>query len=566
MTPSPTLSPTAERTVKYAVIAAATAAYVVGFPFLTQHIGNTVAVVSFAIVMGSAWLCGTRAGVVLAILTTAANTLLYWQFIGMAPTVGNVVVPLMVALGLGGLIGYLRDLRRELEHQNAAIQAQADRDVLTGLLNRSSLDRQLASLLELSDADADVIGVMFVDLDRFKAINDTLGHEAGDELLKSVAGRLTEHTRGGDLVGRLGGDEFVAVLKGIEGPEDAMTVAQHVLGALNEPHAVGTESVRMRASIGISFFPQDGRTVEELIGRADNAMYRVKWQGKNGVRFFGEGGREEVQRMRLRRDLGAALEGDAFTLVYQPIVDLDTGRTAALEALLRWHHAELGAVPPTTIVELAEELGLTGTLGRWVLASACRDAAAWTATDGTGEPPRVSVNISPSHAAQPGFAEDVLTALHGAGLAPEHLEIELTEEALLGHRDAALGHLARLRSLGVRIAIDDFGVGYSSLAYLREIPADVLKLDRVFIQALDTLPLDGAYDVVAAVVSLGHALGKTVVAEGVETCGQLDSIRRIGCDQAQGYLIARPAPLDALQLPRPDELAASGTLPLRLSA
>lgn len=250
--------------------------------------------------------------------------------------------------------------------------------------------------------------------------------------------------------------------------------------------------------------------------------------------------------MRLSRDLRPALEAGAMRLVYQPIYDPVAKRVTSLEALLRWTHPELGPVPPPTIVEVAEEQDLTAVLGRQVLTTACRDARNWSDPD--GNPPTVSVNVSPLHVAQPGFAMQVLEVLSDTGLDPKRLTLELTEEALLRHRETSLGDLAALRAKGVRIAIDDFGVGYSSLAYLRDLPADVLKLDRVFIEALDASPSSDASEVVRAVVSLGHALGKTVIAEGVETKGQYEGVASIGCDEVQGYYIARPAPLEDLDL------------------
>lgn len=521
--------------------------YIGGFGLLTSVMGPSAAVVGFAAVAVVAWLWGAWIGALGGLLMGAASPFLYAYVQQTAPTVGNAGAPIVVAIGLGVLVGYLRDLRYQLVEQNATIRHHADRDGLTGLLNRVSLMRELEKLIELSDTTSDVFGVLFLDLDRFKVINDTLGHAAGDQLLRSVASRMTEHTRGGDLLGRLGGDEFVAVLKGTAKAEGAMTVAHHLLTALATPHDVGNEAVKLQASIGISLYPRDGHTAEDLISRADNAMYRVKWQGKNGARFFGEGGREEARRLILYRSLRSAIEHEEVTLAYQPIIDLASGKVAAVEALLRWTHPEVGPVAPPTAIELAAELGLTAALGRVVLARACRDAAQWPRVDGRA--PIVSVNVSPTHVAQPGFADVVQQVLAETGLRPQRLGLELTEEALLQHRDAALTELARLKELGVRIAIDDFGVGYSSLAYLRELPADVLKLDRVFIQALDATPEEGADDVVRAVVSLGHALGKVVVAEGVETRGQFESVTGIGCDMAQGYFIARPAPLASLDLP-----------------
>jgi diguanylate cyclase len=535
-----------QRVLRAVVAVALIAGYAVTFPLLTPFLGPSVAVVGFAAVMVCAWLWGTTIGVLAGVAVSIANAVLYAVVLHMQSTLANAGVPLLVAVGLGALVGYLRDLRHKLAEQNAAIQRQADRDPLTSLLNRASLGRELERLVELSDSQTDVMCVLFIDLDRFKVVNDTLGHNVGDRVLQSVADRLAEHTRRGDLVGRLGGDEFVVVLKDIGHAGDAMAVARHVLSALSQPHDVCDDPVSVHASIGISLFPRDGRTFEELVGRADKAMYRVKWQGKNGVRFFGEDGREEASRMQLYRDLGAALGRGDLRLVYQPIVDLSSARVVKLEALVRWTHPELGPVAPTTVVALAEELGLTATLGRWVFESACRDAAAWPAVN--GERPSVSVNVAPGHVIQAAFADHVLAALDSAGLSASRIELELTEEALLGQREEAVEGLARLRGHGVRIAIDDFGTGYSSLAYLRELPADTLKLDRVFIEALDTAPTQSAYNVVDAVVSLGHALGKTVVAEGVETHGQLDSVRHIGCDQAQGFFVARPAPLEALAL------------------
>jgi diguanylate cyclase (GGDEF)-like protein/PAS domain S-box-containing protein len=435
----------------------------------------------------------------------------------------------------------IRDLT-EREEAERRLQQLATHDSLTGLPNRALLHERLQHMLAACPCGASV-AVMFLDLDRFKEVNDSFGHEHGDALLCEVAARLRKVLRPDDVIARLGGDEFVVAAPCVSGQDAAGAVAARLLEALTAPVRVGGQDVIIGASIGISMFPGDAGTRELLFQTADTAMYRAKAAGRNRYRFFEPGMTLQAQaRMALEMSLRPALAREEFELHYQPRVDLRSMRVVGLEALIRWNHPELGRVPPAEFIGIAEETGLIADIGRWVLREACR------ATRGLirqyGREVRVSVNVSARQLAQPGFACEVHAALDASGLAPHCLELELTESALIedvGHTAAMLGEL---QALGVKIAVDDFGTGYSGLAYLRRLPIDVLKLDRSFV-----LQDDGrisALDFIKAFVDMAHALRMSVVAEGVETVEVLDFLRAADCDEAQGYLLARPMPLAAL--------------------
>jgi diguanylate cyclase (GGDEF)-like protein len=386
--------------------------------------------------------------------------------------------------------------------------------------------------------------VLFLDLDRFKEVNDSFGHEFGDVLLCEVAARLRKVLRPTDVIARLGGDEFVVAASCAHGRASAHRVAAKLLDVLTSPIRVGAQEVIVGASIGISMYPEDAATRELLFQAADTAMYRAKAGGRNRYCFFEpDMTREARARMTLQNALRPALARGQFELHYQPRIDLSTMAITGFEALVRWQHPELGRVQPGEFIGIAEETGLIIGIGNWVLQQACRQTRGLI--DEFGRPVRVSVNVSARQLAQPGFVDEVRSALASTGLAPSSLELELTESALIENLDRAAAMLGELNALGVKLAVDDFGTGYSGLAYLRRFPIDILKLDRSFVLCEDGRI--SAFDFIKAFVDMAHALRMSVVAEGVETTEVLDFLRAANCDEVQGYLLARPMPFADLR-------------------
>ena len=410
---------------------------------------------------------------------------------------------------------------------------QAARDALTGLPNRSGLHQRLTDLLEQSQRTQAPLAVLFLDLDRFKAVNDTLGHAVGDALLCKVAERLRNAVRKTDIVARLGGDEFAIIQAGVPQPQASEALAGRLVDLIGRTYVVSGHSVVIGASVGVALSPADGNDGETLLQHADIALYRAKTGGRGMFRFFQPEMNTAMQTRRLlETDLRSALPLEQFELAYQPQVQLEPYALVGFEALLRWHHPVRGLVSPASFIPLAEEIGLISTIGTWVLRTACRAAAAWP------EAVSVAVNVSPIQFRNAELVQTVTSALDESGLSPTRLDLEITEGALLDNTDTVLRQLFALKQLGIRISMDDFGTGYSSLSYLRKFPFEKIKIDQSFVRGSDHDADCGA--IVRAVSALGASLGVTTTAEGVETQEQLTRMKADGCNQVQGYFTGRP--------------------------
>jgi diguanylate cyclase (GGDEF)-like protein/PAS domain S-box-containing protein len=413
----------------------------------------------------------------------------------------------------------------------------AQHDTLTDLPNRVLFNDRLTQAIALAERQGKQLAVMFVDLDHFKMINDSLGHDVGDKLLQSVARRLMACVRRSDTVSRLGGDEFVVLLAQVEHAEDAAYSARKILRALAAPHIIDNKSLDINVSVGVSTYPSDGQDAEGLMNRADNAMYEAKEHGRNNYQFF----RQEMharlaERQSLEADLRYALGRNEFSLYYQPKLGLQTGEITGVEALIRWLHPQRGIIYPAQFVSIAEDCGLIGPIGQWVLLEACKQAQAWKDA-GLGIVP-VSVNVSAAEFGAKDFLSGVRAVLIATGVEPQHLELELTESVLMRDAEAAVVTLVKLKAMGVQLAIDDFGTGYSSFTYLRRFPSDALKLHHSFVQEITVDPADAA--IVSAMINLGRSLKQRVIAEGVETRAQLKFLQLHGCSEGQGYYFSPP--------------------------
>jgi diguanylate cyclase (GGDEF)-like protein len=434
----------------------------------------------------------------------------------------------------GGWVATLEDITawREAQEKLAYL---AHHDPLTSLPNRTKFREDLEQTLRLVNRDGR-LAVLCLDLDHFKEINDSLGHPIGDDLLKDVACRLRTSVREGDTVARLGGDEFAIVQAGTDlQASESSSLAERLVEILGAPYVIQGHQLNIGVSIGIAFAPNDGEDPDQLLKNADMALYRAKEDGRGTYRFFEPGMDARAQARRLLEiDLRAALTRDEFEVHYQPIHDLNTDQITAFEGLIRWKHPLRGMISPMDFIPLAEETGLITQLGDWILRKACMDAAGWS------REVRVAVNLSPVQFKNSNLVQSVISALAASGLAPERLELEITESVLLQDSEATLAALHKLRSFGVKISMDDFGTGYSSLSYLRSFPFDKIKIDRSFVQELATR--DDSMAIVRAVTGLGKSLGISIVAEGVETNEQLGLLRTEGCTEVQGFLFSRPRP------------------------
>jgi diguanylate cyclase (GGDEF)-like protein len=463
-----------------------------------------------------------------------------------ALTVATVTTSLLIVMGFSVPAAIASRRIRERWLAEDQIRYLAMHDSLTGLPNRLQFHQHLERAVARAKRHGQLMAVFALDLDRFKDVNDTLGHATGDALLAEVSARLRENVREVDLVGRLGGDEFAVVAEEIASPEDAMRLARRICTALGEPYHVNGHDVTTSASVGIAIGPLEREAPDVLLKHADLALYRAKEDGRNTFRFFEPAMDAALQkRRRLETDLRNALRKNQLYLDYQPQFDLVTGRLTGYEALVRWWHPSEGEVSPSKFIPIAEETGLIVPLGEWILRTACAYATTWPADT------KLAVNLSPAQFKTQNVYELVRRILAETGLEPERLELEITETIILQNTEAVLETLKRLDQLGVSIAMDDFGTGYSSLSYLTRLPVKKIKIDRSFIDTLGTSEQTSA--IVSSIVGLGQSLHVTITAEGVENESQAEILRKWGCNQVQGFYYGRPDP----EVPESEDMIAN---------
>ncbi|HSE58267.1 MAG TPA: EAL domain-containing protein [Nitrospiraceae bacterium] len=454
-------------------------------------------------------------------------------------------------VSLTGTVQDITERRRIEEH----IHHLAYYDSLTGLPNRLLFRDRAQQALASAKRHEAMLGILFLDIDRFKFINDSLGHSAGDALLKQVAERIVEAIRASDsvvrpgssetagAVARLGGDEFTILLPDLRQPDHASGIARRILSAIANPFLVEGREVFITGSIGISLHPTDGENLEELLKNADTAMYQAKNEGRNNYQFYSRSMNEmAADRLALENDLRRAIERHELRLHYQPLVDIHTGLVIGVEALLRWAHPTRGLLPPGRFVDLVEEIGLGQAVGEWVLETACRETSPWQSPD--GRPLIVAVNVSNAQFSDRGLVTRLSRLLRETGFAPARLELELTETIMMPQPEEAAAILQQLKGMGLRLALDDFGTGYSSIGHLRTLPFDTIKIDRSFITEVATNATDAT--IAEAMITMAHARDLRVLAEGIETVPQLSLLRQLGCDEVQGYLFSPPVPADCI--------------------
>jgi len=433
-------------------------------------------------------------------------------------------------------VGIVNDITEIINYQQQ-LERQANYDGLTGLANRNLLQDRLRQGIAYAQRRSRRLALLFLDIDNFKLVNDSLGHEAGDRLIREVGLRLKAQMREDDTVARLGGDEFVVALFDIDGEETVLNAMQRIIAEMTRPFPFGDRDLYVTCSIGVSLYPKDGEDGITLLRNADTAMYRAKELGRNGFRFYTSDMNDRaVERLLVETRLRSALERNEFSLAYQPIVDLQTGQITSVEALARWNNPVDGEVPPARFIPIAEETGLILPIGDWVLRTACAQVKSWL--DAGLPAVRVAVNLSARQFSRERLLQSIGAALASSGLDPHYLELELTESVLMQNADTVVETLRMLKAMGISLSIDDFGTGYSSLSYLRQFPVDRLKIDRSFVQDIDKDA--GNALIVNAVTSLGRSLDLKVVAEGVETAAQMNFVRERGCHESQGYMICRP--------------------------
>ncbi|MCU1268080.1 MAG: hypothetical protein JWM21_4398 [Acidobacteria bacterium] len=439
---------------------------------------------------------------------------------------------------------YENNLEEMVRERTTRIAHLAYYDDLTDLPNRTLFVDRISQALTLAQRQPQLVGVMLLSLDRFKKINDTLGHQEGDFCLVEVANRLRKCLREGDTVARYDSDEFALLISQVKATEELADLSLVLAEALRSPFFLGGQEVYVTASFGISIFPDDGTDEDTILKNAGAALYQAKKAGGNTYRFYtSDMNARAVKRLALETSLRRAIENEELVLFYQPQIDYETHLVVGAEALVRWQHPTLGLLPPSEFIPLAEDTGLILQLGKWVMRTACAEACTWRAY-GLGKM-RVAVNVSAREFGRSDFYESMVEILNQTGLDASCLELELTETTMMQNADAAVELLTRIRKLGVKIALDDFGTGYSSLSYLKRLPIDTLKLDRSFVDGSTTDPNDAA--LVVAVIKLAHSFRLQVIAEGVETEEHLRFLRLLGCDGGQGYLFGKPVPADAFR-------------------
>jgi diguanylate cyclase (GGDEF)-like protein/PAS domain S-box-containing protein len=449
------------------------------------------------------------------------------------------------------VVGSVRDVA-ERKEADILLQHRASTDPLTGVANRTVLMDRLQHALYRLDRSAGILAVLFLDLDRFKVINDSLGHQVGDGVLMSLAERLQHFIRPSDTLARLGGDEFVIVAEDLTDEREAVALGDRIAEAGRMPFRIGAEEFVCTVSVGIATTADAHHVPERLLQEADLALYRAKDRGRDRAEVFDEDLRTTaVGRLGTERMLRRAIDEERLRVQYQPIIDLRSGRVVSVEALVRIYDPELGVLEPDSFLEVAEETGLLATMDEWVFAEALHDAAGWCDRLGKSHCPRLNLNVTSRRVADATFYDAIVGALDSKGLSRSSIQVEVTERVLMEASNSALAGLRALREGGIQVGLDDFGTGFSSLAYLRQFPLDFVKIDRSFIQGLDRGSGENA--IVNAIIGLSHAFGLEVVAEGVETVRQLESLTELGCDQAQGFLLATPGEPHAV-----DELVMAG--------
>jgi len=468
------------------------------------------------------------------------NTILIWRD-GSEICIADSVAPIHDHNGrVVGSVKVFRDMSdaRAMAEQIAHL---AEHDFLTGLPNRVLLNDRIGQAIALAQRNQNKAELLFMDLDGFKHINDSLGHQTGDKLLQCVANRLLDCVRAPDTVGRQGGDEFIVLLQGVTRPEDASIAAKRLLSSLEETFSMGQINLHITTSIGLSLYPDDGLDAETLIKNADTPMYQAKENGRHGFQFFRpEMNVRAVERQSIEEDLRRAIERKEFTLHYQPKINLETGTITGAEALLRWSHPTRGSVSPAQFIPIAEDSGLILPIGAWVLREACAQSQAWV---GQGLPAvSMAVNVSAVEFRNQNFLNNLFATLSETGLDLSSLELEVTESVLMKNAEHVASILQSLREKGVRVAIDDFGTGYSSLSYLRKFPLGALKIDQSFVRQISDSPDEAT--IVSAIISMGRSLNLRVIAEGVETAEDLAFLQDRGCEEAQGYYLSQPVPAD----------------------
>ncbi len=438
----------------------------------------------------------------------------------------------------------LNEANRRLKEQNDAIRKLATTDSLTGLANRLVCHDRVNESLREARANGTEFSLLFIDLDRFKIVNDTLGHQFGDQLLNEVAARLKSCVRQGDTVARLGGDEFTVLLENITDSYNPVEAARKILKALSEPYNIMGRELNITASIGVGVFPRDGKSVEDIFKNADTAMYTVKESGRNNFIVYDTAMSDKAMaQISLEAALRKALDNQEFYLEYQPKLNIETGKLVGMEALLRWSNPRLGIVPPDRFIPVAENTGMILPIGEWVLRQACLQNVEWQRKG--LRPVQVAVNISVLQLSHPDFIDTIDLALGESGLAPGYLEIEITESSIMSAKGAVMANIEKLKERGITLSVDDFGTGYSSLSVIKQLPIDSLKIDRSFIRDIAHDSEDEA--IVTAIIAMARSLDLSVIAEGVETYEQLQYLLNSGCDTIQGYLISKPLAPGAME-------------------